>query len=52
MLIGIIATTFLAIPLGIIDLPGQWISMPPSIAPILFKLDIAGALQWGFFSVI
>ena len=52
MLIGIIATTFLAIPIGIIDLPKQWVSMPPSITPILFKLDIAGALQWGFFSVI
>jgi AGZA family xanthine/uracil permease-like MFS transporter len=52
MLIGILATTFLAVPVGVIDLPKQWISMPPSISPILFKLDIAGALQWGFFSVI
>ena len=32
MLIGIIVTTFLAIPIGIIDLPKQWVSMPPSIA--------------------
>lgn len=52
MLIGIITTTLAAIVLGIIDLPAQWVSMPPSIEPILFKLDIAGALQWGFFSVI
>ncbi len=52
MLIGIITTTLAAIFLGTIDLPEQWVSMPPSIEPILFKLDIAGALQWGFFSVI
>ena len=52
ILIGILVTTFLAIPAGVIALPQQWVSMPPSISPVLFKLDIAGALQWGFFSVI
>ena len=52
MLIGIVATTFLAILLGVIDLPGTWVSLPPSLGPVFLKLDIAGALHWGFFSVI
>lgn len=52
MLIGILVTTFLSIRLGVIGLPAQWVSMPPSLGPIFLKLDIAGALQWGFFSVI
>lgn len=52
MLIGIIVTTFLAIAAGIVELPEQWVSMPPSISPLFLELDIAGALQWGYFSVI
>jgi AGZA family xanthine/uracil permease-like MFS transporter len=52
ILIGILATTFLAIITNVIDLPQKWVSMPPDISPILFKLDIRGALTWGFFSVI
>jgi len=52
MLIGILVTTFLSIRLGVIGLPAQWISMPPSLGPVFLKLDIAGALRWGFFSVV
>jgi len=52
MLLGILSTTLLAIITGVIDLPGQWVGMPPSLSPIFFKLDIAGALRWSFFSVI
>ncbi len=52
ILTGIITTTFLAIICGVIDLPTRWVSMPPDISPILFKLDVKGALSWGFFSVI
>jgi AGZA family xanthine/uracil permease-like MFS transporter len=54
ILIGILATTFLSfVPhLGIQSFPKQFISMPPSISPIFLKLDILGALKWGFFSVI
>lgn len=52
ILIGILITTFLAIITNVIDLPQKWVSMPPDISPILFKLDIRGALTWGFFSVI
>jgi AGZA family xanthine/uracil permease-like MFS transporter len=52
ILIGIVAVTFLSFPLQITALPDKWISMPPSILPIFLKLDILGALTWGFFAVI
>ncbi len=52
ILIGILGTTFLAFIFGIAQPPNQWISLPPSLSPILFKLDIFGALSWGFFAVI
>lgn len=52
ILFGILATTFLAILFGITNLPDRWISLPPSLAPIFLKLDIFGALTWGFFSVV
>ena len=52
LLIGIIATTLIGIPMGITQIPDKLISMPPSIAPIAFKLDIIGALKWSLFPFI
>ncbi|MFC1590636.1 NCS2 family permease [Candidatus Omnitrophota bacterium] len=52
ILLGILITTFLAFLLKVTPVPKEWISMPPSIAPIFLKLDILGALTWGFFAVI
>ena len=52
ILIGILATTFLAFIFGIAKTPTMWVSLPPSLAPIFLKLNIAGALTWGFFAVI
>jgi len=52
ILIGIVATTFLCFITGVADLPARWVSLPPSLAPIFLKLDILGALTWGFFAVI
>ncbi|UCG93046.1 MAG: NCS2 family permease [candidate division WOR-3 bacterium] len=52
ILIGILATTFLAFIFGVAKTPSTWVSLPPSLAPIALKLDIAGALTWGFFAVI
>lgn len=54
ILIGILVTTFLSFisALEIQSFPNKFISMPPSLAPIFLKLDILGALKWGFFSVI
>jgi AGZA family xanthine/uracil permease-like MFS transporter len=52
ILIGILAVTFLSFVTGVADLPGRWVSMPPSLAPTFGQLDILGALNWGFFAVI
>lgn len=52
ILIGIIVTALLGFATGVTRTPEQIVSMPPSIAPILLQLDIAGALTWGFFAVI
>lgn len=52
ILIGILAVTFLSFFFGTADLPDKWVSMPPGISSVFLKLDVAGALTWGFFSVI
>jgi adenine/guanine/hypoxanthine permease len=52
ILIGILFVTVLAVILGQVSLPKKIVSLPPDITPIFFKLDIAGAFNWGFFAVI
>lgn len=52
ILIGIIATTILGIIFKVTPMPTKFVSSPPDISPIFFKLDITGALSWGFVSVI
>lgn len=52
ILLGMFTIMGLTILSGIHSLPDRLVSMPPSIAPIFFKMDILGALKWGFFSVI
>jgi AGZA family xanthine/uracil permease-like MFS transporter len=52
ILIGILVTTFLAFALGVSKPPSTWISAPPSLAPVFFKLDFKGVLTLGFFPVV
>lgn len=52
MVIGIIATTIGSVVAGITPLPASFVSLPPSLEPIMFKLDIAGALTPRFFPVV
>jgi adenine/guanine/hypoxanthine permease len=52
ILIGIVGVSLAAFALHIAPLPGAWFSLPPDVSPVLLKLDIAGALSWGFFGVI
>ncbi|MGM0507809.1 MAG: NCS2 family permease [Fusobacteriota bacterium] len=52
ILIGIVITTILGIAFGEVELPANLISMPPSISPIAFKLDILGALKLSFYGAI
>lgn len=51
ILIGIIAVTVLAILTGVTQFGGV-VSMPPSIAPTFFQLDITGALGAGIVHVV
>ncbi len=52
ILIGIITVTLLGFLTGVSPVPEKWISSPPSLEPVLGKLDILGALSWGFIAVI
>lgn len=52
ILIGVLATTFLSFLFQVTPAPGQWVSLPPDLRPILLKLDIAGALSASFFPVV
>jgi AGZA family xanthine/uracil permease-like MFS transporter len=52
LLIGIVATYVLGLVFGEISLSGSPVSLPPSIAPIAFELDILGALQLSFIGAI
>ncbi len=45
ILIGILVTTLLGMIFKLSPFPAGIVSMPPSIAPIAFKLDIMGALK-------
>lgn len=52
LLYGIIATTLGSVVLGLTHLPASPVSLPPSLAPIFLKLDIAGTLQPGVFPIV
>ncbi len=51
ILIGILGVTLAGIPLGLTQFHGL-MSAPPSLAPTLFKLDNASALQLGVAGVV
>ena len=52
LVIGVGATTIGSIAMGITPLPERMASLPPSLAPIMLKLDIAGALNLHFLPVV
>ena len=52
ILLGIVVTTILGIIMGEISIPDAVVSMPPSIIPVAFKLDIIGALRPALFGSI
>jgi len=49
---GILAATGLAALFGKIEMPQQYFSMDLNLQAVAFKLDIAGALKWGFIGSI
>jgi len=52
LLVGIVIATITALIFRRIELPGQYVSSNLDISPIAFKLNIIGALKWGFFGSI
>ena len=52
ILIGIVAATLAAVFSGEMQMPTSITSMPPSLEPIAFQLDIMGALKWGLVGAI
>jgi adenine/guanine/hypoxanthine permease len=51
ILVAIIATAFIAFIFKVAAWPQHFISMPPSVRPILGQLDIRGALSWKAFPI-
>jgi len=52
LLWGMLITTIIGIPMGITTIPDRLISLPPSMAPIAFKFDFAGALKLAYIPFI
>lgn len=52
ILLGILISAAIAFATGVAKPPLAWISFPPNPAPIMFKLDLHGALSVGFFGVL
>lgn len=52
ILIGILVTALLGFIFKVTEFPKEIVSLPPDISPLFLKLDIFGALSWGFFAVI
>ena len=52
ILLGIVITTFVAYAAGVAPAPHNFVSMPPSITPILMQMDLRGAVTWGAFPIV
>lgn len=52
IILGIIITSAIGFLFGLSPLPESLVSLPPDLSEIFLKLDISGALTWGFFAVI
>ncbi len=54
LLIGILVATLVGIPFGLTHLPdgGKLMSMPPSIAPVFFKMQFAKIFSWDMLIIL
>ena len=52
ILIGILAAAGAGAGLGLTSFSGGFVSLPPSIAPVLLKLDIVKALEIGVIAIV
>jgi AGZA family xanthine/uracil permease-like MFS transporter len=52
ILLGILITAAVALLAGTAPAPTHVVSMPPSLKPILWQLDLRGALTWRAFPIV
>jgi AGZA family xanthine/uracil permease-like MFS transporter len=52
IIISILIITIISFIIGDVKAPEKIVSLPPDIYPTFLKLDIIGAVSWGFFAVI
>lgn len=52
ILLGILLTAVIAFISGVAQPPHHLVSRPPSIAPVLWQLDLRGALTWHAFPIV
>jgi AGZA family xanthine/uracil permease-like MFS transporter len=52
ILLGILITAAIAFIAGIAHPPQQVVSLPPSLRPVLWQLDLRGAMSWHAFPVV
>ena len=52
ILLGILITAVVAILVKVSPTPRQLVSLPPSIRPLLWQLDLRGALAWRTFPIV
>ncbi|HEU5400049.1 MAG TPA: NCS2 family permease [Terriglobales bacterium] len=52
ILTGIVITAFVAFLTGVAPWPSHFVSMPPSVLPIVGQFDLRGALSWSAFPIV
>ncbi len=52
ILLSIAVVTIIGIPLGITELPSDIVSLPPSIAPVFFKMDFSNMFDADFLMAV
>lgn len=52
ILVGIVVTAVVAFVTGVAPAPRHIVSMPPSVMPIVWQIDLRGALTWGAFPIV
>lgn len=52
ILTGIVITAFVAFLTGVAPWPRHFVSMPPSIVPIVGQIDLRGAFSWSSFPIV
>lgn len=50
--VGIVLTALVAFQTGTAESPKHFVSLPPSLGPIVWRLDFRGALTWRAFPVV